>query len=442
LAENQAHTHAKHPDGTLRGRTYAIPFSQVWFAVLELASKKLRGWTVTEADEDAGVLRAECKATFSKKIDDVVIRMSLDENALTRVDMSSASRGETMDFGRNVRRVRRFFPRLDKRVEAGPGQILDPTIPLAGVTLLISGFLGGCEPGVPPPPETATIEADTTTVGRNFDARSYERHIVFLTVRGDSTLLVPLSFSARTQPGGVSREIRGWLARGETWDPFLAEKWDSPPNSAPWRILPRGSVRLIVGQGDALETILFQEGGRNLEMNLGELLVEWSGQQAQVYRVHEGSLTLSDQTVEGNLLDLTRAWAADDEPPGDWGFLVSGDSLHAVMEDLQPGVGPEGGAFTVRARVSFLDRQWQGVRFVWSEVRAFEAARRDVPLGWEIQSLEGDLEGTLTSTTPFLEAVEGEGPVLPAEGLFLVSGTLTLDGADYPVHGFIRHRQR
>jgi len=440
--ENLAHTNADHPDPAFRGRTYAIPFARVWAAIVEIASNKLKGWTVTEADEDLGILRAECKVTFSKKLDDVEIRLSLDENALTRVDMSSASREEGGSLGRNNRRIRKFFPLLDKKIEAGPGKILDPRVPLAGMVIVLAGALAGCDPGEPPPPEPTVEEADTSAAVRNFEARSYERHIVFLTVGGDSTLLVPLSFSARTQPEGVSREIRGWLARSETWDPFFSEQWDGPPNSAPWRILPRGSVRLIVGQGDALETILFQEGGRSLEMSLGELLAEWSGQQAQTYRVHEASLTLSDQTVEGYLLDLTRAWATGDGPPGDWGILVSGDSLHAVIEDLRPDLGPEGGAFTVRARVSFLDRQWQGVQLIWSEVRSFEAARRNVPLGWEIQSPEESLSGTLVSTSPFLEALEGEGPMLPVVGLFQVSGTFILDGDEYPVYGFIRHTQR
>jgi hypothetical protein len=199
---------------------------------------------------------------------------------------------------------------------------------------------------------------------------------------------------------------------------------------------------LVVGPDDALETIIFQEGGRNLEVLLGELLVEWSGRRAQTYRVHEGTVVLSDRTVEGYLLDLTRAWAEGDSPPGDWGILLSGDSVQVVMEDQAPEPGPEGGAFSLWARVQFLHRQWQDLSFAWSEVRAYEPARRDVPIAWDIQSREEDLAGTLTASTPFLEATEGEGAMLPVDGLFQVAGTLTLVGEEYPVRGFIRHRQR
>jgi len=146
--------------------------------------------------------------------------------------------------------------------------------------------------------------------------------------------------------------------------------------------------------------------------------------------------------VDGHLLDMARAWADGDDPPGDWGILLSGDSLQVVFEDLGQDSGPEGGAFSFWARIEFLGRQWQGVRLAWSEVRSFEPARRDVPMSWEIQSTEGDLVGSLTTVAPFLEVMEGEGPMLPVDALFQVAGTLTLGGEDFPVRGFIRHVQR
>jgi hypothetical protein len=393
------------------------------------------------ADEDQGLVKAESQAFLSRAVDDVEIRVSLDENALTRVDASSTARTGKGDRGRNARRLRRFFRKLDKRIGAGPGLVLDPTIPLIRTTLILMALVVGCGQTDGPPPEAEPTESDSVTQIRNFQAISYERHIVFLTFQEDSALLVPWFFSAQTRPDGVGREVRGWLARGDTWDPFLAESWADSPNAAPWRILPRGPVRLIVGLEDALETILFQEGGRNLEMNLGELLVEWSGQRAQTYRVHEGTIILSDQTVEGYILDLTRAWAEEDSPPGDWGILLSGDSLQVVLEDLEPESGPEGGAFSLWARVQFLGRQWQEVRLAWSEVRSYEPARRDVPMRWGIQSVEGDLGGALTTVSPFLEAEEGEGPMLPLRALFQVEGNITLGEGSYPVRGLIRHVQ-
>ena len=440
---DEVRTHALHDDPTLRGRTYAIPFSRVWKAVEELTGKDLRGWTILEADEDDGLLKAECVSLFFKRVDDLEVHLSLDENALTRVDVWGAPREGTGSTRRITRRIRGLFKALDRALAAGPETILDPTIPIGSTLAFLLAVATACEPATHlPPPEDMASTLDSTADHRNFQARSYERHIVFLTFQGDSTLVVPLAFSAHTRPEGVDRDMKGWLARGLTWDPFLAETWSGPSNAAPWRILPHGPVRLVVGQGDALESVLFQEGGRNLEVSIGELLVEWSGQRAQTYRFHESTIVLADQTVEGHLFDLSRAWdPGADPPPGDWAILLSGDSVQIALEDLASESGEEGGAWVLHARVSFLDRQWRGVRLVWADVRPFEPARRDVPMEWAIQSEEGDLEGNLTTTASFLEVVDGEGPVLPVDGLFQVSGTLTLAGNDYPVRGFLRHRQ-
>jgi uncharacterized protein (DUF1499 family) len=442
LVENQAHSHQHHPDENLRGRTYSIPFAKVWNAIDALASGGLRGWSTVRADEDLGVLRAECKGMLTRSLDDVEIRISLDENGQTRVDMSSASRVERGDLGRNARRVRRFFLALDRRVEAAPGKIIDPTLPLIRTGILIFVALSACTRPDEASTRTEVTATDSIPTPRNFRSRSYERSITFLTFQEDSTLLVPFFFSAQTEPDGVHRETKGWLARGGTWDPFLEQDWTGPGSTAPWRILPHGPLRLIVGEGDALETILFQGVGRDLELRIGELLVEWPGRRAQTFRVHRGTVVLSDQTVGGYLLDMSRVWATAESPPGDWGILLSGDSLQVVLEDRASGSGPEGGDFSLWARVSFLERQWTGIRAAWSEVRSFEPARRDVLMSWEILSAEGDLEGDLTVLNPFLDAGEGDGPMLPVEALFPVSGTLTFGGGSYPVRGLIRHKQR
>lgn len=442
LTKNRAQTHPRHPDPTLRGRTYAIPFARVWAEAVAMASGDLRGWTLLEADEDLGVFRAESKTPILSFTDDVQFRISLDENAQTRVDMTSESRVGRGDLGVNARRIRKFFRVLDKRVEAGQGTILDPTISILKTGVLLLFLSVGCGPGEEGPAGEGMPGGESSQPIRNFQGRSYERHIVFLTAQGDSTLVVQWSFTAQTKPGGVDRSIRGWLARSDTWDPFVSEGWESPPTRVPWRILPRGPARIIVGPGDAVERIFFEEGPRRLEVILGNLLVEWTGQRAQTFRIHEGSTLLSSGQVPGFVLDMARAWTAEDPPPGDWVFLISGDSLQVVLEDQAGEGAPPGGAFSGWGRVEFTDRQWQNLRLIWSDVRAFEPARRDVPMSWQIQSGESEIEGFLDAVNPFLEAGEGEGPMLPVDALYQVSGTLILAGREFPVRGLIRHQQR
>ncbi len=443
FTRNRAVTHFRHEDPRLRGRTYAIAFAKVWAAAVELASGGLRGWTLLEADEDRGVFTAECRTLVFRFVDDVRVRMSLDEYGQTRVDMTSASRARKGDLGTNTRRIKKFFRALDRKIGAGPRTILDPTTYLyRGAAVLLLLLLSACSPGRDTAPGSSPEGDRPQDLQRNFQGRSYERHIVFLTAQGDSTLAVPWTFTARTRPGAVDRTVRAWLARSDTWDPFVSESWESPPSRMPWQILPRGRARIIVGPENALERIYFEEGARQLEVVLGDLLVEWTGQRAQTFRIHRGTTLLSSGRAEGFVLDMARAWTREDTPPGDWAFLLSGDSLQVVLEDLSPDGGPEGGDFSAWSRTDTLDQQWNDLRLPWSETRAFEPARRDVPMGWEVLSDDGTFSGTLQTVSPFLEVGAGDGPRLPVDALYEVSGTLVLNGGEFPVQGIIRHTQR
>lgn len=116
LTVNVAETAQAHEDPRLRGRTYAIPFEDVWSAAQALATVGLRGWRLVSSDDEQGVINAEATTWPRKKIDDVVIRVSLDENAQTRVDARSAAREGRGDWGRNARRLNRFFRALDHAV--------------------------------------------------------------------------------------------------------------------------------------------------------------------------------------------------------------------------------------------------------------------------------------------------------------------------------------
>ena len=115
LTRNRARTRADSDDPRLVGRTYPVPFTQVWDAVMETASSRAR-WTVTEADPRRGVLRAEARTLLWRFTDDVEVTVSLDGDGLTRVDLVSASRVGGADLGANARRIARFLHALDRRL--------------------------------------------------------------------------------------------------------------------------------------------------------------------------------------------------------------------------------------------------------------------------------------------------------------------------------------
>jgi uncharacterized protein (DUF1499 family) len=99
----------------LRGRAYAVPFARVWQAVVETAEKRPR-WTVTRADGRSGELHAEARTLLWRFVDDVEVRVTLDGDGLTRVDVKSASRVGAYDLGVNARRIARFLHALDRRL--------------------------------------------------------------------------------------------------------------------------------------------------------------------------------------------------------------------------------------------------------------------------------------------------------------------------------------
>ncbi len=194
-------------------------------------------------------------------------------------------------------------------------------------------LLAACGSSEPAPARSSRATGGDSAPG-NFRGRIYERNFVFATLTGDSAFLVPWLMSARTRPGGVDRHVRGALARGPTWETFYDETWTTPPSRVPWRIIPHGSLRLVVGEGDAVEDILFSEGPRQLELELsGGPLIEWTGTRGQSYRLVDAAVYIADQKVEGIALDMSRVHGADEQAQGDWAFLVSGDSLQVVLEN-------------------------------------------------------------------------------------------------------------
>lgn len=101
------------PDPRLRGRTYAVPFEDVWQAAMELTGGKLFRWTRHDADDTDGIIHASSKS-LTGAIHDITVRVTLDENGQTRVDASAQAHRRLADFGASKRRLRRFFRKLDR----------------------------------------------------------------------------------------------------------------------------------------------------------------------------------------------------------------------------------------------------------------------------------------------------------------------------------------
>jgi hypothetical protein len=118
LTKSGAATTPDAEDPRLRGRTYAIPFDVVWSAAVAVADGGLPHWRLVEADDHEGVIRAESAAGYGAP-SDVVVRITLDANAQTRVDARATYRGARGDLGACARRITRFFRALDRDLARG-----------------------------------------------------------------------------------------------------------------------------------------------------------------------------------------------------------------------------------------------------------------------------------------------------------------------------------
>lgn len=289
------------------------------------------------------------------------------------------------------------------------------------------------------PDAPGDVPTDEETV-RALEGRTFERDLVLLGTTGDSIVAVSWLLSARTRAGGVDRSARGLVLRGTEWEAVFEDDWEDPPTRAPWRILPRNGMRVLVGRNDALERIVFDGGVRPMELALGETLTEWSGPRGGSYRLLEGSALVGDRSVDGALLDLSRSVGPDEPLHGDWAFLVSGDSLQVMLHSprrAEPGTGSWRGW----GRLDFRELRWPVLTVAWPRVRAFEPARRDVPVAWGITSPRDEVRGALSAGAARIEAGEGDGAQLPLSGLFGVSGTFTVEGREFPVLGLLHHTQ-
>ena len=118
-------TNPDHPDGELRGRTYAIPFDTVWNAAVGLVSGGLSRWTLLDSDDQAGRIEAVVNGLVLKMPATIRIRITLDANAQTRVDVDSTPESSGTDLGAARRRIRRFIASLDRALDANSANTLD-----------------------------------------------------------------------------------------------------------------------------------------------------------------------------------------------------------------------------------------------------------------------------------------------------------------------------
>ena len=77
-------------------------------------------------NDERGEIEALAKTPLMGWETDVYVRIGLDHQGQTRVDVVAVSRGEKGDWGRSKRLIGKFVRALDSELTVRPDQILDP----------------------------------------------------------------------------------------------------------------------------------------------------------------------------------------------------------------------------------------------------------------------------------------------------------------------------
>ncbi len=102
---------------TIEPRSYTADYEKVFFAAVD-AVTSLK-WQITFTDKETGIISAKTPANFLTWGDEVSIRIRQD-NDKVRVDVSSGTNRQLIDWGKNAQNIRNLYLKMDsilKRIE-------------------------------------------------------------------------------------------------------------------------------------------------------------------------------------------------------------------------------------------------------------------------------------------------------------------------------------
>ena len=316
-------------------------------------------------------------------------------------------------------------------------------------TILVLPVLLGaaCENG-PPWGDGDTPQAEVTAADFGPTA-AYDRRLIFLGAGGTLPTAAIFDFVALSDSIGIRRGARGRVVDGAGWRVLMDAGWEMEPMREPWRLVPHGSLKLLVGDGGDLAALLYRDSA-TIRLQLGATLAEHSPDVGTQLVLRSARLLADDDSVPGILLDaqlgravnpsvVTRAAGATGgaDPatpiarPGAEALLLDNAGYYVVL------AGASGGSLAWVRSAGQNDVR-PGARLeptAWSDA---DEAGVQVPAAWRIVSVDGELAGELTARSTDRVALEGSGD-LEALSYALVTGWIEDRQARRDVFGLVRH---
>lgn len=332
--------------------------------------------------------------------------------------------------------------------------------------LLLLPLAGACEGG----PPWATSEESASPDREDFGTvAAYERLLLFVGPGETTPMAAIFDFNALRDSTGFRRGIRTRLLTDSAWQALQDDGWEMAPMREPWRLVPYGTLKVLVGDEGELDALVYQEEP-SLRLDPGSYLAEYTPDGGTQLVLRQGQLHLDDEVFTGIILDSQHGRAltgavrqqtsqAAPSPPG------SDTTEEDIVDDGEADAeGAAAGSPSARAGVEafLLDNSGYYVVFAtsangdltWLHLGTQDDVRRGTtleatewedggpadgsPIRWRVASpdgaLDGEVEAIATDDTPLYGRVD-----VSALSYALVSGWIQDREVRREVFGLIRH---
>jgi hypothetical protein len=281
---------------------------------------------------------------------------------------------------------------------------------------------------------------------------AYERRFVFLGPGQRLPTAAVMDFVALNDGEGLQRGMRARVADGTDWHRVADAGWEMERMRDPWRLVPHGPLRLVVGETGELSALVLR-GDAEFRLEPGALLAEHTPDAGTQLVLRQGRLDLGGELVPGILLDAQLGRAHSVAAARERRRLNAESPDRAGVPDATPAAQPgvesllldNSGYFLVLATSAAGPLAWIH-HAGQDEVRA--GARLEA-IGWEpaedgsqvanawrltIEDVVGELVAEVADGVA-LDATPGAG----ALGYAIVSGWLEERGVRRDLFGLVRH---
>lgn len=286
-----------------------------------------------------------------------------------------------------------------------------------------------CGEGVPPPPddedagEAAPAESGVTPA-------RYATNLVFVGYPPDSLALY-LHFLNETSSSSLARRYRVWRHGEGTWRTALAIADTIPSPRAAWRVLPGPGLRVTVGDGEEITSLIHPDTARPFRLTPGEIVTGWLGATGQREGLRTARLRIRGRSVDGLLVERRSARPLRSPVPPSVRqlFLLTyrGRDGLLLLRD-------EGGSDS-----PVVGHTWiEGEETAWNDVILDRRDGGEDGSAWSLRLPEAGIRGELTVRAFAVDSLPEASAGLRVASL---EGVIRVDGGAWPAQGlFVESR--